>query len=201
MSAVPAARYLADFGVGADGRSTQLGGAGPQRGESAAAKLEEAFARGKEEGLAEARAEGEARLEEQRNIFAEELAAARQDWVASTGEEIARRLEAALAEFESRVAETTARILKPFIAEGLQRQAFAELRANLEALLATDAGAAIAISGPADVLEALRQQLAGRATNVTYTPSDDCDVRVVAGHATLETQLKNWLARLEEAVR
>jgi hypothetical protein len=201
MSAVPAARYLADFGAGADGRPLQARGGVPSKDESTAAKLEEALARGLEQGRAEAAAEYEAKLEEQRSQFADELAAARAEWAASVGEELGNRIGAALAEFEGRVAETTARILKPFLAEALHRQAVAELQANLESLLATDSGAAIAVTGPADVLDALQQQLSGRATNVTYTPSDDCDVRVVAGQATLETQLEGWLAKLDEAVR
>ena len=201
MSAVPAARYLADFGAGADQRPVRAGGTDASKAENAAAKLEEAFARGLETGRAEAHAEGEAKLEEQRNEFAEQLAAARAEWAASIGEELGNRLGAALTEFESRVAETTARILKPFLAEELHRQAVAELQGNLESLLATDSGAALAISGPEDLLDALRQQLAGRATNVTYAPNDECDVRIVAGQATLETQLKGWLAKLDEALQ
>jgi hypothetical protein len=201
MNAVPAARYLADFGTGAEGAPLRAGGAGPPKGDNQAAKLEEAFARGLEKGRAEAGSEYEAKLEEQRSQSAEELAAARAEWAASVGEELGNRLGTTLGEFESRVAETTARILKPFLGQAMHRQAVAELRANIETLLAADAGAVIAISGPADVLDALQRQLSGRATNVTYTPSDDCDVCIVAGQATLETQLKGWLAKLDEAVR
>ena len=52
-----------------------------------------------------------------------------------------------------------------------------------------------------DVLDALREQLSGKTTAVTYTPSDDCDVRIVAGQATLETRLKDWMAKLDEATQ
>ncbi len=99
------------------------------------------------------------------------------------------------------MAETTARILKPFVAAEFHRQAIAELRASLDALLATDSGVSLDISGPADVLEVLRQHLSGKTATVTYTPSDDCDVRIVAGQATLETRLKDWMAKLDEATR
>ena len=104
-------------------------------------------------------------------------------------------------EFEGRVAETTARILKPFLAAELHRQAIAELQSSLDMLMATDSGVSLSISGPADVLEALRQQLSGKTATVTYTPSDDCDVRIVAGSAALETRLKDWMAKLDEAMR
>ena len=133
--------------------------------------------------------------------FAAQLAAERQEWATGTGEELANRLLAAVQEFEGRVAETTARILKPFLAAELHRQAIAELQASLDMLMATDSGVSLSISGPADVLEALRGQLSGKTATVTYTPSDDCDVRIVAGQAVLETRLKGWMAKLDEATR
>ena len=83
---------------------------------TAAARIDEAFARGIDDGRAAAESEFEIKLEEQRAEFAAQLAAERQEWVAATGEELANRLLAAVQEFESRVAETTARILKPFLA-------------------------------------------------------------------------------------
>ena len=127
----------------------------PRASSTAAAKLDEAFARGVDDGRAAAEAEFEARLEEQRTEFDARLAAERQEWATSIGEELANRLLAAVKEFEGRVAETTARILKPFVAAEFHRQAIAELRASLDALLATDSGVSLEISGPEDVLEIL----------------------------------------------
>ena len=202
MIAVPAARYLADFGADGDARAPRAGGAPVQNDSAAAAaKVDEAFARGIDDGRAAAESEFETKLEEQRAEFAAQLAAERQEWAAGTGEELANRLLAAVQEFESRVAETTARILKPFLAVELRRQAIEELQSSLDMLMATDSGVSLSISGPADVLEALRGQLSGKAATVTYTPSDDCDVRIVAGPAVLETRLKGWMAKLDEAIR
>ncbi|MBX9592190.1 MAG: hypothetical protein K2X43_23095 [Hyphomonadaceae bacterium] len=197
MSAVPAARYLADFGVDGDARAQHAGG-GPVA--SDAAKLDEAFANGVESGRTATEAEFEVKLEEQRAEFETRLATERQEWAASTGEELANQVLAAVQEFEGRVAETTARILKPFVAAQLHRQAMAELQASLDVLMTADPGVSLSISGPADVLEALQAHLSGKTTAVTYTASDDCDVRILAGPATLETCLKGWMAKLEEAV-
>jgi hypothetical protein len=203
MIAVPAARYLADFGADGDVRASRAGAGAPIQNDSAtaAAKVDEAFARGIDDGRAAAESEFEAKLEEQKAEFATQLAAERQEWAAATGGELANRLLAAVQEFESRVADTTARILKPFLAAGLHRQAIEELRSSLDMLMANDSGVSLSISGPADVLEALRGQLAGKAATVSYTPSDDCDVRIVAGPAVLETRLKGWMAKLDEATR
>jgi hypothetical protein len=200
MSAVPAARYLTDFGAGGDARA-QHAGVSVKTDTPAAAKLDEAFARGVDDGRAAAEAEFEAKLEEQRAEFDAQLAAERQEWATSIGEELANRLLGAVKEFEGRVAETTARILKPFVAAEFHRQAIGELQASLDALLATDSGVSLGISGPADVLEVLRQHLSDKTATVTYTQCDDCDVRIVAGQATLETRLKDWMAKLDEATR
>ena len=201
MSAVPAARYLADFSADDEFPSLPADALFENDGAAATAKLDEEFARGLENGRSEARAAFQVMLEEQQGEFTARLATERQQWAAQTGEELANRLLAAIAELERRVADTTARILKPFLATELRRQAIAELRTSLEVMLAADSGASISVSGPADVLEALRPQLSSRATTVTFTPSDDCDVRIEAGQAKLETRLRSWMTRLEEATR
>jgi hypothetical protein len=201
MSAVPAARYLPDFGADADaGRMRASGGPDTNGTAGAAAKLDDAFARGTESGAAAAQAQFDIKLEELRRQFAVQLAAERQTWATGAGERLANSLLAAVKEFEGRIAETTARILKPFLTTELHRQAVAELQASLEVLLAANPGVSLHVTGPADVLEALRHQLSGKTPAVTYTPSDDCDVRIVAGQATLETRLKDWMAKLDEAV-
>jgi hypothetical protein len=202
MSAVPAARFLAEFDVGGDVGPLGPGGIEPAGNASAAvsAQLEEAFARGVEDGTAAARAELDAKLEEQRGLFEAELAAARQEWAAGAGERLAASMLAALSELQTRIAEAVARVLKPFVAERLQAQTMAELQAGIDVLVSTDAGAGFHISGPADVLDAVRERLAGKPVAVAYTASADCDVRIVAGQATLETRLGDWLAQLNEAV-
>jgi len=202
MSAVPAARFLVEFGADGGIGAPRAGGVEPEAQASpcAAAELEEAFARGVEEGKAAAQAECEAKLEEQRGQFVAELAEARQEWATGTGEQLASRLLEAVGEFEVRVCEAVARILKPFLAAQLHAQAVAELRANLDVLVSADPGVDLNVSGPDDILEAVRAQLDGKTMAVTYEPSSDCDARIVAGQATLETRLGDWMAKLEEAV-
>jgi hypothetical protein len=201
MSAVPAAGYLEDFSL--DGGTSAWSRAAEQANDtrtSETAKVDEAFVHGMQQGRAAAVAEYEAKLEEQRQSFATQLAAERDQWATATGAELAARLEAGLAEVQGRIAETTARILKPFLAAELHGQAIAELQVHVAALLATDSAVKLEVTGPADVLEAMRRHVSDRASNIVFAPSSDCDVRVIAGQATLETQLKAWLARLDEAV-
>jgi len=202
MSAVPAARYLADFGAdGATAGEHGRSGEPARNGTGLAAKLEETLARGIETGRAAAQAEFDVELEAQRSLFAQQLAAERQAWATGTGEKLATDLLAGLQELEARIAETVARILKPFVGAQLHRQAVAELQASLDVLVSANPGTGLHISGPEDILQVVREQLAGKTMAVTYAPSDDCDVRIVAGQAMLETRLKDWMAKLEEAVR
>jgi hypothetical protein len=201
MSALPAARFLADFG--ASGDATPAGGSRAEENNAAsmAAKLEEAYGRGLLTGRATAAAQFNVKLNEQRTTFAAELTAERQRWAEEAGQALTNQLQAAVADFELRIAETTARILKPFLEAGLRQQAIAELQTNLNALVMADPGVGLHITGPQDVLEAIAVQLADKTITVTYVPSEDCDVKIVAGPATLETCLRGWMDRLEELTR
>jgi hypothetical protein len=152
-------------------------------------------------GRATAAAQFNVKLNEQRTTFAAELTAERQRWAEEAGQALTNQLQAAVADFELRIAETTARILKPFLEAGLRQQAIAELQANLNALVMADPGVGLHITGPQDVLEAIAVQLADKTITVTYVPSEDCDVKIVAGPATLETCLRGWMDRLEELTR
>jgi hypothetical protein len=129
------------------------------------------------------------------------LASTRQGWVADEGEKLAQRLSAGLGELEARVAETTARVLEPFLQAELRRQAIAALRAELEAVLSREPGIEVGVTGPEDLLQALRDGLAGRACAATYHPSGEPDVRITAGQTILQTRLAAWVARIEEALR
>lgn len=205
MSAVPVSHYLADFALDGGSGAKHARGAAPDGGraaaQEAAARLEEAYARGLEAGSAEARAEFAMELATQRDLFDRQLASDRQSWATDEGERIAQSLASGLRELEARIAETTARILKPFLAAELQQRAIAELAANLETLTAKDSGVSVHVSGPADLLEALRARLADKIIAVAYAPGGDCDLRVRVGETILETRLGDWMARLGEAVR
>lgn len=196
MSAVPAASYLADFGI--EGRA---GGTEKARERGGQDKIEEAFARGVEAGRAAVQAEAEAKIASQQAVFAKRLELERQKWVIGTGEKLAGSLAAGLEKLESTIADTTARILKPFLEAELHKQAISELRLNLAALIATEPGVALHIRGPADILDVLREQLADKHPSAVLEVADDCDVRIVAGQAVLETRLRDWMSKLEEAAR
>jgi hypothetical protein len=201
MSAVPATAYLMEFGRDGGLPLQRRDAASLAEADDAAARIDAAHASGFESGKAAAMAALEARLEDERASFARQLASARQAWVAEEGAKLAQRLSAGLGELEARIADTTARVLEPFLEAELRRQAIAALRAELEAVLSREPGIEVGVTGPEDLLQALRDGLAGRACAATYRPSDALDVRIVAGQTVLETRLAAWVAGIEEALR
>jgi flagellar biosynthesis/type III secretory pathway protein FliH len=202
MTAIPLARFLVDFGVDADHRTD--GSHQGVRAEVAAiananARIAEGRDRGYAEGRAAAEAEFAARLDLQQRDFEQQLAIARQSWTATEGNALSEAFVRALQEVEARLAATTARILRPFLETEVCHAAVAELVTTIETILARDQAARIEISGPDDLLNVLRSRLADKVT-ATFTTSQSCDVRVVIGQTTLETQLAVWIAAIEEAV-
>jgi hypothetical protein len=203
MSALPAAAYLTDFGGAGGARNPALAlvaGAG-DKALSPAATAERAFAEGVESGKAAAAAALEARLQEQKALYEARLAEARGMWSAEEGRRLAEGLRAGLEAMEAALAQATARVLEPFLGEEVRRQAIAELGRQLHALVAKDASLGLRITGPADLLEAMRATLADSIAGVVYQPAEACELRVEAGPSVLETRLAPWLAAIREAIR
>jgi hypothetical protein len=163
--------------------------------------IDEAHAKGFESGKAAAEAQMAAKLEEREVAHRQELSSARAAWVQLESGALAEQLARGLQELEARLAEATARILRPFLGAELQRRAIADLVESLTALRAQEKAATICISGAADLLEALRAQLAGKVDNVDYRPSQSCDMHVTFGQTVLETRIGAWMARIEEAMK
>jgi hypothetical protein len=200
MSAAPAAPYLTEFDCAA-GPSVLavVGQLGLSDEEQAAARLAEAHAEGFEKGKAAALATVERKLAEQSAQFQQQLVRERAAWAAGQGDKLAGALAAALEALESRIADAVSSILTPFVEARLRGQAVAELRAELDALLASEPEIGLSVAGPDDLLAALRSRLSGQRCSVTYSASETCDVSVNAGQTLLQTRLEAWKARIEEA--
>jgi hypothetical protein len=200
MSATPAAPYLTEFGSGARRSALAIVGRRLSDAEDAAARIAEAHASGVESGKAAAMAASEAKLEEQRALFARQLGTEREAWAAQEGQKLGVQLTAGLLALEAQIADAVARVLAPILETRLCHQAIADLRADLEVLLTRDASLNVSIAGPEDLLQALRDQLSGTPCSVTYVANGACDVRITADQAILETRLAAWKTRIEEAV-
>jgi len=163
-------------------------------------KLEEAYAKGYEAGKAEGLAELEDRLEENRAYHARQLELERLTWTSREAEKLAEQIADGFGEIRARLSEATARILRPFLRELIQRQAISELVDELDMLLGADEGITLEISGPEDLLDRLREKLEGRNLSVLFAINDDVDLRIVIGQTILETCLGTWMRKVEERI-
>ena len=149
-----------------------------------------------EEGRESARRELEEERGKLRQTLDGEVAKARAKWVVEEGERLASAHRAAFDDFETRCAQAVANILRPFATRLVIARVTESLVENLEVLFAGRSKALFEISGPAELLDALREKFADRDAAVVYRPNDRIDVRVTAGDTVIETQLGAWMKAL-----
>ncbi|WP_245516621.1 hypothetical protein [Methylobacterium segetis] len=162
--------------------------------------LREAEGRGRALGLADARAEAEARRASDEAAFAARFEAARRRWTETEAEALAAGFSAALRALDSGLTERIARLLVPVLTDALRRRALAELGAALARLLADPHHAAIRVSGPQDLLDALAARLGPLGASVAFAPADLAEVQVSADQTVIETQLGAWTRLLAAAI-
>jgi len=198
---LPAAPFLIDFGLKevrpepAEQMPLALSPVGEDPGW--AERVEEAYARGLEEGRASAQSEVDARLEQQRVELEQGLAATREAWCAEQGPQIAEHIEAAMRQLQDRIAQSAERVLRPFLAATVREQAIDQLRRLVQELLATNPGVTLEISGPEDLLDKVRASLSASVATVSYVSSESCDVQIKAGASIIETRIGAWLNNAE----
>ncbi|MGC5779433.1 hypothetical protein [Methylobacterium sp. NFXW15] len=174
--------------------------AGPaETPEERAAALAEAEARGLEQGLTQARAEAQAQHEAEREAFTMRLAEERARWCEGEAERLADGFSAALRALDADLTQRIGRLLVPVLNDALRRRALDEFSVALGRLLAEPGQAAIRVSGPEDLLDALRKRLGLQAEGVTFEPSAAPEVSVIADQTVLETRLAAWTRLLTAA--
>lgn len=207
MSIVPAARFLAEFQSANDNKSARSDGAAGTARRAVSmteaaleAQLAEARARGYEAGREAERCALAAKLEQSAAEFQERLRGDRQVWAAEEGAKLAQGLARGLIELEQRVGEAVALLLKPFLPVAVREKAVAELSRQIKTLVAGDSAVALSISGPADLLQAVRSALPPGLSSVDFEENDDCEIHVRADGTLIETRLRAWLEDLREVV-
>lgn len=200
MSVVPAAPFLTDFGIRPlvpepeeePRQALAVGGEIDWTGQ-----VEEAYARGIEEGRQAAAADTIARLDEQKAASEHSLAAARQAWCEDQGPQIAELITTAIRDMEDRLALSAERVLRPFLAQAVRDQAISQLRSIIDELVVMNPGITLEISGPEDLLDAVRMSLAASVVTVSYVTNAACDVQIKAGASIIETRIAAWLQNNE----
>ena len=160
--------------------------------EDVAVRLAEAYARGREEGLAEGRTEASDR-------HAAELAAMRQETEAGRIEferkgyaELESAIRSGLKEIEDKVGAGVTRILTPFLDKQVVQHAADELCKAIARLGAAGSPGSITIRGPERLLALLRPRIADLPVTIAYVEDKGAEVIVEAGPTQIVTALRPW---------
>jgi len=163
--------------------------------------LEAQIQAAREEGRIEARAAAqaliEAKIAEQKLEYEKRIAQERHSWVEEEGAKFGLSLTSAVTQLQEQIAECVDAVLRPFLIETLRRQMINELISTVSVILASDEVPAIEISGAADLIAILQEKLSTASASISYLPNDKIDVRIVAHHTIIETQLRAWIERFE----
>jgi hypothetical protein len=147
---------------------------------------------GRAEGLTAAQADFAAELAQVRESFEAELEDARQKWANEEAERLREQLAAGLVAMEERLADSVARVLRPFILAALRRRMTEKLVENVRTIVGSADKIVIKIAGPEDLVAALREELQAVPAAIEYGVRDGLDVSVTAETTSIETQLKAW---------
>jgi hypothetical protein len=204
MIAYPVSRYLVHFGAAEEVAAEEdieivlqpLSTKAEELIEDREAELETAREEGRIEARAIAQAHLEMALQEQKLDFERRLNEARALWAAGEGEKLSLALTAALTQLEELLTRSVEAILRPFVIASLRLQIIDELANNIGVLLASDCPL-IEISGAADIIAALQEKFSPAHAAISYRPHESADVRIVAGHTVIESQLSAWIKRFE----
>lgn len=153
-------------------------------------------ARVRAEERAAAREQIESALKAERDRYREELTAERKIWTESEALQISTQLATAMVHLEHLVSEKAARILMSVIPEGLRQSAIAEFNEALASIVQAGPLTLLRVTGPEDLLDAVRARMTLREGLIEFIPSNTVEVMLVAEGTTVQTQLEPWSERL-----
>ncbi|MBB3808361.1 hypothetical protein [Pseudochelatococcus contaminans] len=156
------------------------------------------------EEAAKASAALAAALAAERNAHAEQRLKERAEWVETEASRLAEQIATAMTDMEERLSQSVMTIFTPFLQSTIREQALGELRKLVLSLLGETDAARIDVSGPADLIDRIRDAVAAHAPvsgrQIMFSASSSPDVRVVAGDTVCVTQLAAWNQRIESAL-
>ena len=160
--------------------------------EDIAVKLAEAYARGREDGLAEGRTEASDRHAAELAAAGEQAEAQRQTFHLNEYAELEGALRSGLRQIEDDVGAAVTRILAPFLTQQVVKRAADELAKAIARLCAGASPGLIKIRGPERVLALLRQRIADLPIEVEYVEDDRVETVIEANATQIVAELRPW---------
>ncbi|MGI9462738.1 MAG: hypothetical protein ACR2OM_02295 [Aestuariivirgaceae bacterium] len=160
------------------------------------APLQAAIEQARCEASAQAEAMHAQQLAEANEAFEERLADARAKWVEEQAAVLADQLPQQFEAAGNELAERLFAHCRPVLGTIARDRAVAELEDILQQVI--EANCQIDVSGPADLIEALRNKLADSPLRVNWHEGAGADLSIKAGETLIETRLADWLADTSE---
>ena len=160
--------------------------------EDISARLAEAHARGREEGLAQGCAEASDRHAAELAAVREQAATQGQEFHINEYIEFEGAIRSGLKQIENNIGAAVTRILAPFLAEQVVIQAADELRQAIARLSAGGSRGLIKIRGPERVLALLRERIADLPIEVEYIGDEGVETVVEANATQIVAELRPW---------
>jgi hypothetical protein len=173
----------------------------PQPADEHAQAIGSAVQAARDEERSRARQELATALAAERQRFQDELTALRAEWARNEGAVIAARFEEAISAMEALLTRRVAGILGAFVPEAYRIQMVAELQEAIRTVASGMPSGAVLVSGPEDLLSAIRSGFGGQLDGVAFEISDAVDVTVVASDTRIETAFGPWAERLRDVLR
>lgn len=161
---------------------------------------------------AEARAEGEAsakaELERQfeaehlaiETLHAAELQALRTELETKAAQTIPAAIEARSAAIADLIASDVEAVLAPLVGEAIRKRILSGLSDEVRKILALENASQIRVSGPEDLVAALRDHLGADAERLTVQETDGFDVEIEVNRTLFASRLADWSKALAEVL-
>ncbi len=164
----------------------------PVKAEDMSVKLAEAYARGREEGLAEGRVEASDRHAAELAAAQDEAETQREEFRLNQCAELEGAIRSGLRKIEDDVGAAVTRILAPFLSQEVVKRAVDELARAIARISAVNSPGLIKICGPGRVLERLRERIADLPIEVEYVEDDGVETVVEANDTRIVAELRPW---------
>lgn len=162
---------------------------------------DDGYERGRAEGYANALAEFERKLEQEKQALATQAAEERQQLLNETAAKLAGDITEMGDQLQGRIAGVAARLLEPLISNAVQKQAVTAFIEHLSSITTDSRRPVLRITGPSELLELIRSKLGVRAIASELRAGPEAEASIVVDQIVLETQLKVWTERLKMAVQ
>jgi hypothetical protein len=164
----------------------------PAKSEDMSAKLAEAHACGREEGLAEGRREASDRHAAERAAARELAETQQQEFRLKESAELEDAIRSGIKEIEDNVGAAVTRILAPFLSRQVVKRAVDELAGAIARISASASPGLVKIRGPERVLALLRPRIVDLPIEVEYVEDDGAETVVETNATRIVAELRPW---------